>query len=221
MTTSSRWPGLALIAGAIVTVAAEAISASAWTVRPYSYAADYINFLGAPFTGTFDGIVIASPLWFVMSTGWILSGLLIGAAGFRLSRALSGRRRSLVAVLSVAQAIGLVLFATIPLGPDTIASGRLWLYLVGAFLSVIAGNALVLTAASSWRQLGLPKRAAVATMLLGIVGLLSIPVTYGWAPIGIAERISVYTFLAGVVIIGVSLLVKVRRAAGSARSRSN
>ena len=213
--TAVRWPGVALIAAAVVTVVAEAIAASAWTIRPYSYADDYVNFLGAPFTGEFEGIVISSPLWFVMSAGWIVSGLLIAAAGLRLARRLWAPRRVravLVAVFSVLQAIGLILFATVPLGPDTVAAGMLGVYLAGAFLSVIAGNALVIAIAASRRALGMPGWAGITALVLGVAGLVSIPVTYGWAPIGIAERISVYTFLAGAVVLGVGILVRGRRA---------
>ena len=205
---SARWPGIALIGGAIVTIAAEAITASAWTVRPYSYANDYVNFLGAPFTGQFEGITISSPLWLLMSIGWILSGVLIAAAGIALSRQLAVKRRVVVVIVSVLQAIGLILFATIPLGPDTIASGLLGLYLAGAFLSVIAGNALIVAVGTAWRQLGLPRPTGIASAILGVIGLISIPATYGWAPIGIAERISVYSFLAGAAIIGISLLIR-------------
>jgi len=207
---SSRLTGIALIAGAVVTIAAEAITASAWDLRPYSYADDYVNFLGSPFVGEFEGITISSPLWLVMSIGWIVSGLLIALAGIQLSRTLTKKRRILTVVFSALQALGLMLFATIPLGPDTMAAGLLGLYLAGAFLSVIAGNALIVALGSSWRQLGLPRAVGRASLGLGVVGLLSIPVTYGWAPIGIAERISVYTFLAGAVVIGVALLARRR-----------
>ena len=205
-----RWPAIALVIGAIVTVAAEAIAASAWDVRPYSYADDYVNFLGSPFVGEFEGITISSPLWLVMSIGWIVSGVLIGAAGVRLSLDLARKRRAWVIALSALQALGLILFAAIPLGPDTIAAGLLGLYLAGAFLSVIAGNALILFIGTAWRALGMTRPVGVAVIALGAVGLISIPVTYGWAPIGIAERISVYTFLAGAVITGIALLVRRR-----------
>lgn len=205
-----RWAGVALIAGAVVTVVAEAITASAWNLRPYSYANDYVNFLGAPFVGKFEDITISSPLWLLMSIGWIVSGLLIAAAGVRLSLQLTKKRRVLVIVFSVLQAVGLILFATIPLGPDTIAAGLLGLYLTGAFLSVIAGNALVLIVGTAWRQLGLPRWTGIVAIVLGAIGLISIPVTYGWTPIGIAERISVYTFLAGAAITGISVLIRRR-----------
>ena len=208
--SSLRWPAIALILGAVVTIVAEAVAASAWNLRPYSYADDYVNFLGSPFVGEFEGITISSPLWLVMTLGWIVSGVVIAAAGIRLRRELRAKRRTLVVVFSALQAVGLILFATIPLGPDTIAAGLLPLYLAGAFLSVIAGNALVVVVGFSWRQLGLPRAVGIAVLVLGIVGLVSIPVTYGWAPIGIAERISVYTFLAGAVVTGVALLARRR-----------
>ena len=217
--TVGRWPALALITGAVVTVVAEAITASAWNLRPYSYADDYVNFLGSPFVGEFHGITISSPLWLVMSLGWIISGVLIAAAGIRLSRSLGARRRVLVTVFSVLQAVGLILFAVVPLSPDTVAAGLLGLYLAGAFLSVIAGNALIVAIGSSWRALGLPRTAGLAAIVLGAIGLISIPVTYGWAPIGFAERISVYTFLAGVTVVGIALLA--RRSEGRAAMSSN
>jgi len=210
---AARASGLALIVGALVTIAAEAIAASAWNLRPYSYADDYVNFLGSPFVGTFEGIVISSPLWMVMSIGWVLSGILIAMGAIRLGLFVPRRRRIWIIAIATLEAVGLILFATVPLGPETVASGRLGIYLTGAFLSVIAGNALIVVLASAWRQLGIPRPAAVATIVIGIVGLVSIPVTYGWAPIGIAERISVYTFLGGAILIGIALLARRRRLA--------
>ena len=212
MTINSRWPALAFILGAVITIAAEAVTASAWNLRPYSYADDYVNFLGSPFVGVFEGITISSPLWPVMTAGWIVSGLLVAVAGIRLSLGLSRAGRILSMLFSVLQAVGLVLFAILPLGPETIAAGLLGLYLLGAFLSVIASNALIVVFGSASRQLGIPRAVGVVAIALGAIGLVSIPVTYGWAPIGTAERISVYTFLAGLVVMGVALLaVRVRR----------
>ena len=200
-----RWPGVALVAAVAVSISCEAIVAGAWDVRPYSYVDDYVNFLGSPFAGDFRGYSISSPLWFVMSTVWIVSGLLIAAAGLRLGTQLTGRRKSLVAALSILQAVGLILFAVFPLDPATVASGLLGVYLAGAFLSIIAGNALAIAAGTSWRRLGLPRPVGVAGVVLGVVGLVSIPVTYGWLATGAAERISMYSFLAWALITGVAV----------------
>ena len=56
------------------------------------------------------------------------------------------------------------------------------------------------------RRFGLPVAVRALSVALGVVGLLSIPVTYGWLAIGIAERIPMYTFLAWAVVTGAALL---------------
>jgi hypothetical protein len=208
MTRSARWPGPVLVVAVLVNAACEAVVAAAWDVRPYSYVDDYINFLGSPFVGDFQGFAISSPLWFVMSAAWIVSGVLVAAAGIRLSRDLTGWPKRLVAGFAVLQAVALILFATVPLDPATIESGLLAVYLTGAFLSIIAGNALAITAGASWLQLGLPRWVGVAGVGLGAVGLVNVPATYGWLATGIAERISVYTFFAWALLTGVALAVR-------------
>ena len=209
------WPGIALIAAAIINVSAEALVASAWDVRPYSYIDDYVNFLGSPFAGEFQGVTISSPLWFVMSAAWIVSGALIAAASIRLARGSYGWRKGLVIAFAALQAIGLLLFAVIPLGPATLAAGLLGAYLTGAFLSVVAGNALAVSAGLSSRALGISRPIGVAGLVLGAVGLASIPITYGWVPVGLAERISVYTYLAWAILTGIAV-IRARRAAATA-----
>ena len=204
--TEPRWPGVALLAGAVVTILAEAITASAWNVRPYSYADDYVNFLGSPFVGTFEGITISSPLWWLMSIAWILSGTLVAAASIALSRRLNGWRRRTVAALGVAQAIALILFAVFPLGPARFDDGTLVLYLIGAFLSIIGGNALAIVTGLSSTALGLPRWLGITSIALGSIGLLNIPVTYGWTPTGLAERISLYSYLLWALVTGVALI---------------
>lgn len=200
----ARWPGIALVAAVAVYLITEATVAAAWKVRPYSYIDDYVNFLGSPFDDEFRGYVISSPLWFLMSAAWILSGVLIAVAGVRLGLDLPRRRKRLVITLAALQAIALTLFAIFPLGQHTIDSGFLGLYLAGAFLSIIAGNALAITTGLSWRQLGLPRPIGITSVALGAIGLLNIPATYGWVPTGIAERISLYSFLTWALLVGIT-----------------
>jgi hypothetical protein len=206
-----RWVGATLASAAVVNLAAEAISASAWDVRPYSYANDYVNFLGSPFAGTFQGVQISSPLWFVMTTGWILTAILIATAGLRIGIALRRGRGIVVAALGVVQGVALIVFAVVPLTPATIDRGLLGVYLLGAFLSIIAGNALAIFVGLFSRSLGIPRPIRIFGITLGALGLLSIGVTYGWAPIGIAERISVYTYLVWALITGFHLMTARRR----------
>ena len=72
--TVARWCGLALVAAVLVELIAEAVVAAAWDRRPYSYLDDYVNFLGNPFVSEFRGFLISSPLWWLMSIAWIVSG---------------------------------------------------------------------------------------------------------------------------------------------------
>jgi len=202
----ARWAGPALIAAVLVDLIAEAVVAAAWDRRPYSYLDDYVNFLGSPFTGEWRGYLISSPLWWLMSIAWIVSGVLLAAASVALGRRLTGWRRRTVPALGSAQAIALVLFAVFPLGPARFDDGTLVLYLIGAFLSIIAGNALAIVTGLSGGQLGLPRWLAVTSVAAGAVGLINIPVTYGWVPTGLAERISLYSYLCWALITGIALI---------------
>jgi hypothetical membrane protein len=204
--TVARRAGAALIAAVLISLIAEAVVAAAWDRRPYSYIDDYVNFLGSPFVGEFRGFLISSPLWWLMSAAWIVSGTLVAAASIALSRRLTGWRRRTVAALGVAQAIALILFAVFPLGPARFDDGTLVLYLIGAFLSIIAGNALAIVTGLSIGALGLPRWLAIVSIALGGIGLLNIPVTYGWTPTGLAERISLYSYLLWALITGLALL---------------
>jgi hypothetical protein len=208
----ARWGGLALVAAVLVDLIAEAIVAAAWDLRPYSYLDDYVNFLGNPFVGEFEDILISSPLWWLMSIAWIASGTLVAAASIALSRRLTGWRRRTIAGLGLAQAIALILFAVFPLGPARFDDGTLVLYLIGAFLSIIAGNALAIVTGLSSRALGLPRWLDITSIALGGIGLVNIPATYGWTPTGLAERISLYSYLLWALITGLVLI----RSAGAA-----
>lgn len=89
----ARWAGPALVATALVYLIAEAIIAHAWDQRPYSYIDDYVSFLGSPFVGEFDGVVISSPLWWLMTIAWIVAGTLVASASIALSRRVTGWRQ--------------------------------------------------------------------------------------------------------------------------------
>ncbi|GAA3577458.1 hypothetical protein GCM10022197_38420 [Microlunatus spumicola] len=209
---SSRWTGAALLLAGVGFVVVEAVVAAAWDVRPYSYADDYVNVLGSRFVGEFGGYAISSPRWLLMDVGWVATGLLVAAAAARLARGLAGWRRGLVTGAGVVVALGLLVFAVVPLGPATIAAGLLPLYLAGAFGSIVAGNALAVAVGLLGRRLGLPAGVRGVGVGLGVVGLLSIPLTYGRLAIGVAERIPMYSFLAWAVLTGVALLVAGRPA---------
>ncbi|WP_329453847.1 DUF998 domain-containing protein [Streptomyces sp. NBC_01497] len=214
-TTSSRaiarWTGPALIAAALVSLIAEAIVAAAWDRRPYSYIDDYVNFLGSPFAGKFRGVLISSPLWWLMSLAWVVAGTLVAAASIAVSHRLTGWKQRTVRSLGVAQWTALILFAVFPLDPARFDDGTLPLYLIGAFVSIIAGNALAIVTGLSRESLGLPRWFSTVSINLGAIGLVNIPLTYGWVPTGLAERISLYSYLLWALITGLALI---RSAAG-------
>jgi hypothetical membrane protein len=209
-TSPARWAGPALLAAALVDLIAEAVVAAAWDRRPYSYVDDYVNFLGSPFTGEFRGYLISSPLWWLMSLAWVVAGTLIAAASIALGRRLTGRLRRIVPALGITQAVALILFAVFPLGPARMHDGTLALYLAGAFLSIIAGNALAIATGLGGRQLGLPRWVALTGIIAGAIGLLNIPITYGWVPTGLAERVSLYSYLLWALVTGIALTAKLR-----------
>jgi uncharacterized protein DUF998 len=201
-----RWAGLALIAAVLTSLVTEAIVAAAWDRRPYSYSEDYVNFLGSPFVGEFRGFFISSPLWWLMTIAWIVSGMLVAAASIALSRRLTGWRQRTIAALGTAQAIALILFAVFPLGPARFDDGTLVLYLIGAFLSIIAGNCLAIVTGLCGRAFGFPRWLTLASIALGCIGLLNIPLTYGWMPTGLAERISLYSYLLWALMTGLAVI---------------
>lgn len=218
VTRPPRWTGAALLLAGVGFLVVEAVVAAAWDVRPYSYADDYVNFLGSRFVGEFGGYAISSPRWLLMDVGWVVTGLLVAAAALRLAAGLRGWRRGLVAGAGVVVALGLVVFAVVPLGPGTIAAGLLPLYLAGAFGSIVAGNALAILVGALGRRFGLPTGVRVVSVGLGVLGLVSIPVTYGWLAIGVAERIPMYTFLAWAVLTGAALMVGKRASTDASRA---
>lgn len=219
-TRPPRWTGVALVLASVGSLVVEAVVAAGWDVRPYSYADDYVNFLGSRFAGDFAGYRISSPRWLLMDGSWVAAGVLVAAASTALASALHGWRRALVTGWGVLVALGLVVFAVVPLGPGTVAAGLLPLYLAGAFGSIVGGNALAVTVGLLSRRLGLPGAVRVIGTVLGVVGLVSIPVTYGWLAIGIAERIPLYAFLASALVTGVAVLVPRRAGEGAQAGRT-
>ncbi|MGB7449336.1 MAG: DUF998 domain-containing protein [Ornithinimicrobium sp.] len=156
-------------------------------------------------------VEISSRLWWVMTTVWLLTGKLNAAASIGLSRRLTGwRRRRTTLSLGLAAGVALILFAVVPLGPDTMTKGTLPLYLFGAFGSIIFGNALAITNGLSQHSLALPRWLATGSIALGAIGLINIPATYGWAPTGVAESISVYSYILWALLTGI-VIARTRR----------
>ncbi|MBF4631343.1 DUF998 domain-containing protein [Clavibacter michiganensis subsp. phaseoli] len=206
--------GVAWIAAAVVYVGTEAIAAS--TFPGYSYSANYISDLGVPDVAVFQGRAIDSPLHAVMNAGFILQGVLYLAAAVIATRALrAGPRRAFLA-LAVVHAVGITVVGLIHGSASSAASGIGWMHVVGAGMAIIAGNAASITAGLASGRIGAARAFRVASVALGLVGLVALALlqSLGGSTIdGVWERGSVYTVTAWELMAGVAVLVSTRRRA--------
>jgi hypothetical membrane protein len=205
--------GVAWIAAAVVYVSTEAIAASAFP--GYSYSANYISDLGVPDVAEFQGRAIDSPLAAVMNAGFVLQGALYLLAALIATRALrSGPRRAFLALAAV-HAVGITVVGLIHGSASSAASGIGWMHVVGAGMAIIAGNAASILAGTGSRRIGLPRGFRIASVALGVVGLVALGLlqALGGSDVdGIYERGSVYSVTAWELLAGVSVLVAARRA---------
>ena len=209
--------GIAWVAAATVYVGTEAVAASAFP--GYSYSANYISDLGVPEVAEFQGRTIDSPLHAVMNAGFILQGVLYLLAAVIATRALgAGPRRAFLALAAV-HAVGITVVGLVHGSASSASSGIGWMHVVGAGMAIIAGNAASITAGLSSRRVGAARAFRVASVALGVVGLvaLALLLALGGSTIdGIWERGSVYTVTAWELLAGVAVLVAARRRRGMA-----
>ncbi|WP_219818422.1 DUF998 domain-containing protein [Clavibacter michiganensis] len=209
--------GIAWVAAATVYVGTEAVAASAFP--GYSYSANYISDLGVPEVAEFQGRTIDSPLHAVMNAGFILQGVLYLLAAVIATRALgAGPRRAFLALAAV-HAVGITVVGLVHGSASSAASGIGWMHVVGAGMAIIAGNAASITAGLSSGRVGAARAFRVASVALGVVGLvaLALLLALGGSTIdGIWERGSVYTVTAWELLAGVAVLVAARRRRGMA-----
>jgi hypothetical membrane protein len=205
--------GVAWITAAVVYVSTEAIAASAFP--GYSYSANYISDLGVPDVAEFQGRAIDSPLAAVMNAGFVLQGALYLLAALIATRALrSGPRRAFLALAAV-HAVGITVVGLIHGSASSAASGIGWMHVVGAGMAIIAGNAASILAGTGSRRIGLPRGFRIASVALGVVGLVALGLlqALGGSDVdGIYERGSVYSVTAWELLAGASVLVAARRA---------
>ncbi|WP_317230396.1 DUF998 domain-containing protein [Clavibacter sp. MX14-G9D] len=206
--------GVAWIAAAVVYVSAEAVAASVFP--GYRYSANYISDLGIPEVTEYQDRAIDSPLAAVMNTGFVLQGVLYLLAAALAVRALrAGPRRTLL-VLAAAHAVGITVVGLVHGSASSAASGIGWMHVAGAGVAIVAGNAASIVAGVGSARIGAPRSFRVASVALGVGGLVALALleTIGGAGIdGIWERGSVYAVTAWELLAGVAVLVAARRRA--------
>jgi hypothetical membrane protein len=187
-----------LIAGATY-LAAEAIAAAAYP--GYSYARNYISDLGIPYPVAGAHSALA---WVMNFGGFILDGVLYGAAALIAFR--SGASRAFL-LLALLHAVGTIVVGAAHSGPREVASGMHHLHVLGAAMAIIGGNAASIVAGG----FGPPAYRSIS-LGLGLFGLLSLVMLEANRMLGMAilpdavfERGSVYAITAWEILTGVML----------------
>ncbi|WP_250038334.1 DUF998 domain-containing protein [Paractinoplanes maris] len=200
----------AFLVGAVIYLAAEAITAAAWKSPSYSYADNWISDLGSATAGVFQGRELDSPLHVVMNSGFIIQGLLFGIATVLLSRTISGRSRTFTAVTGIVTMIGYILVGTFHGSLQAQQNGTLALHFTGATLAILGGNVLALVLGLHWRKTPRTRLIGLTSIVLGAVGLVSVTALFltfdAGLPSGAIERGSVYTIVIWQLAVAIALL---------------
>jgi hypothetical membrane protein len=221
--TLARTPALVAAglwgAAGVVWLAFEAITASAFP--GYSYATNYISDLGVPEVAVFEGRAIDSPLSALMNTAFIAQGLLLlGGVVLALhaSRGIRGGGRRWILSIATIHAVGMLLVGVFHGSQVNAESGLLLLHVLGAALAIVTGNVTAILIGSGSRHAGAPSWYRVASIALGIVGLVSLVMlivtgstSLVTLPEAVWERGSVYTIVGWELVTAVSLLAAARR----------
>jgi hypothetical membrane protein len=205
-TRQHRSTGAVLISGGLIFFLAEFIAAAAWTKPPYSYTYHYISDLGVHGPSVGFGQLMYSPLAWVMNAGFLLFGLTL-FAGTAMLRGLRGGRRTAVLIMALLMAVGGVLLALFHGTGETPDSGAVDFHSIGALLSIVGGNVLVIMLGRMHRYLGIGKNTGTAMVALGVFGLVSLVGFFAVAGtafglIGLVERCAVYPVLIGFICAG-------------------
>jgi hypothetical membrane protein len=210
-TAPHRGAGPALIAGGVIFFVTELIAATAWTNPSYSYLHHFISNLGVHGPSTAFGQFMYSPLAWVMNAGFALFGT-VALAGVILLARMPGPRRWVTVTTAALLAAGGILVGLFPGSGEAFDNGTATYHGLGAFAVLTAGNVLAIRLGTMHRRLGLPRRLGVASVVLGVLGLLSLVAfmlvlaTGGDTFIGLFERGAVYPFLLSFIGVGAALV---------------
>ena len=215
--TRRRVAGALLMAGPIVFLLVEFISAAAIIDPPYSYTRNFISNLGVQGPSTLFGQYMASPLYWLMNAGFFLFGIII-LTGIAVLPGLTGWRRWAVLAPATAMAVGGVLLGLFPGSGEALADGTGEFHSSGAFAGFLGANILAIVLSRMGDRVGFGRGMRRALVTVGIVGIASTVLYFvllinGGETIGIIgliERGATHPFLVAVLVAG-STIVKGRR----------
>ena len=207
---ASRVAAAALLGGPALYLAAETVSAAAWTTPSYSYLHNWVSDLGSSTTGVFQGREIDSPLYVVMNAGFLVQGLLFALGLLIVVSRLHGRLRRTGVVLTVGTTIGYVLLACFHGSAQAAEDGTLALHFLGATLAILGANTLAIVLGVVWRRNAATRSLGGASIALGVIALIAVVVLFSsmgsGLPAGLIERVSVYISVLWPVGLAVQLL---------------
>jgi hypothetical membrane protein len=195
----------------------EAIAALAWKTPTYNYAYNFISDLGATACpSTFQDRALCSPLHAVMNTGLIVQGVVFAIGAIALLPGLRVRWGKTLLVLALVHSVGVILVGLFPETPQFVSSGAVVFHLIGADLTILAGNVIAILVGVQHRHLKAPRWFGILSIVLGILGIVSFAILLGGmssltAIDGALERMAVYTIMVWELLVGFLVLARLRR----------
>jgi len=209
-----RTAALALAAGPLLFLAAEAAAATAWQGPTYSYTTRWISDLGVPTPGTFQGRDIDSPLHAVLNTALVAHGALLLVGVVLLVGLLPTgprvRTRGWLVAIATACAAGFAMTGLFHTSTAAAGDGTLALHYAGATTGIIGAGVLALIAGSAWRAAPATRSLGRASTALGVLALAAsvalAVTTTAQVPHGLIERCAVYAGIAWQLLVAAHLL---------------
>ena len=210
---AARAGGLLLVLGPLVSWAAEFITSAAWQDPPYSPLYNWVSHLGLTGSAqTAFGQVGNSPLGAIMDAGWVIYGVLLIAGAFLAFDLRKGVRPVVIAILAVFAGTGVSLVGLFQGSNENVENGLIAFHTVGAQGVMLAGNIMAIVVGANGARIGLSRGRSIASIVLGVVGLVAFPVfmadvfsAWMWN-IGLFERGVIYPIMIGHVLLGSGLL---------------
>ncbi|MCP2247399.1 DUF998 domain-containing protein [Lentzea aerocolonigenes] len=210
---AARAGALLIFLGPLVSWAEELVTAAAWQEPHYSPLYNWVSHLGL--TGPSEvafGQVGNSPLGAAMDIGWVLYGVMLVIGAFLTFDARKGVRPTAIIALAVLSGVGVSLVGIFQGSNENVANGLIAFHTLGAQSVMVAGNLMAVVVGASGARIGLSRGRGVASVLLGMVGLVAFPAFManaltGWLwNIGLFERAVIYPIMISHVLLGSALV---------------
>ena len=212
---ATRAGAMLILAGPLVSWLAEFVMAAAWQRPHYSPFYNWASHLGltGPSQVAF-GQIGNSPLGAVMDTGWVLYGVLLIVGALLAFDPRAGVRPVAIVALAIVSGLGVSLVGIFQGSSANVANGLIVFHTSGAQGVMIAGNLMAIVVGANAARIGLGRGRGVASIVLGIAGLVAFPIFMvdvfsGWAwNIGMFERAVIYPIMIAHVLLGSGLAAR-------------